>query len=124
VHVTTIDDTTVYTPRYPLMRDGRVYVSVEALVPGDVVRIRRYGYVEDAMPAGDYVGIVLSTWEVPWMDYGDVMGRKLQVVLSGRDGSTYLDEWFSLDGSLLEFVAGYGSGAEVVLVPEVLCAPF
>ena len=119
-----VDDLCVYTPRNPLEKDGRVYVSVEALVPGDVVRIRRYGYVEDAMPAGEYVGLVLSTGEEPWMDYDDVMGRRLQVVLSGKDGSTYLDEWFSLDGSLLELVAGYGSGSEVIPVPEVFRTPF
>lgn len=104
--MTSIDDFIVYTPRHPLMREGRTYVSVEALQPGDVVMVRRFGYVEDAMPAGDYLGIILSTWQEPWLDYGDVLGRRLLAVLSGKDGDYYLNEWLSLEGNVLEFIAG------------------
>lgn len=100
-----IEDTVVYTSRDPLIREGRTFVSIEALTPGDVVRVRRYGYVGDVAPPGDYFGFLLSRCEEPWMGRDEMVGYRMRFVLSGGEG-VHLDEVFLIEGSILEWVAG------------------
>lgn len=104
--MTWLEDIHIYTPGFPLVRDQVPYVSVECLVSGDVVRVRRYGYVGESTPAGDYLGLVLFRGEEPWMGRDDMVGYRLRLVLTGGMGGSYLDDSFLIEGSLVEFVAG------------------
>lgn len=101
-------DILVYTHAEPLINsEGKRYISIEAIVPGDLIVIKSHGYI-GLLPKGSYAVLVLykgkkESW--PYSSITIMSCYNMKVLCNFEAGGPIMDEFGVIEGTLYELLS-------------------